>query len=271
MFWSPAALAGLLAVITPDQSGLKMDNLRLTYGSPGPDRASAQVFPGDEVFLAFELKGFKSSEGGVTKIKLTTEVMGKDGKTEYKQDTGDSQVLDLFGGGRHFLHTRVDVGVKTPPGSYKVKITALDLTTKESISGEKDVTLLEPALAVVKTALFTDQAMRATSQVLGVGQPVFVGFSVVGFARESSTNHPKLKMELVVKDDKGAVVTDKPSFVVDANQPEKMPANVQVMPGHFKLPLNKAGNFTVELRATDLTNQKSSQPVVLRLVVTEAK
>jgi len=43
------------------------------------------------------------------------------------------------------------------------------------------------------------------------------------------------------------------------------------MPGQFKLPLNKAGNFTVELRATDLTNQKSSQPVVLRLVVTEAK
>ena len=78
-------------------------------------------------------------------------------------------------------------------------------------------------------------------------------------------------MELVVKDDKGAVVTDKPSFLVDANQPEKVPANVQVMPGQFKLPLNKAGNFTVELRATDLTNQKSSQPVVLRLVVTEAK
>ena len=67
-----------------------------------PDRASAQVFPCDEVFLTFELKGIKSNEGGVTKIKLTTEVMGKDGKTEYKQDTGDSQVLDLFGGGRRY-------------------------------------------------------------------------------------------------------------------------------------------------------------------------
>jgi len=271
MFLSPAAVAGLLAIVASDQSALKIDNSRLTYGSPGPDRSSAQVFPGDEVYLSFELSGFQTDPNGVAKVKLTTEVFGKDGKLEYKQDSGESPALDLFKGGKLHLNARVDVGNKTAAGTYKVKVTAVDVVGKGTASTEKEVTLLEPALAVVRAGLFADQALRASSQVFATGQPAFVGFSVVGFTREASTNHPKLKVELVVKDDKGAVVTDKPNIAIDAAQPNKVPATTQLLSGQFQIPLNKAGTFTLEIKVTDLANNKASQPAVLKLTVVDVK
>lgn len=271
MFWSPAALAGMLAVFATGQSGLKIDNSRLTYGAPGPDRTSAQVFPGDEVYLSFELSGFQLDPTGVAKIKLSTEVFGKDGKLEYKQDNPEAPAIDLFKADKLFLNTRVDVGVKTPPGTYKVKVTATDSIGKGSVSTEKEVTLLEPTLAVVKAGLFTDKALNAPSEVFSTGQLAFVAFSVVGFSREGSTNHPKLKMEMVVKDDKGAVISDKPSISIDAAQPNKVPSTAQLLQGQFMIPLNKAGNYTLEIRANDLASNKSSQPVTLKLVVVDVK
>lgn len=271
MFLSPAAVAGLLAIVASNQSALKIENSRLTYGAPGPDRASAQVFPGDEVYLSFELSGFQADPNGVAKIKLTTEVFGKEGKLEYKQDSGEAPALDLFKGGKLHLNARVDVGGKTPPGTYKVKVTATDVVGKGTASTEKEVTLLEPTLAVVKAGLFADQGLRASAQVFATGQPAFVAFSVVGFAREASTNHPKLKIEMVVKDDKGAVVTDKPNIAIDATQPNKVPSTTQLLQGEFQIPLNKAGTYTLEIKATDLTNNKVSQPAVLKLVVVDVK
>ena len=271
MFLSPAAVAGLLAFVAINQAPLKIDNSRLTYGAPGPDRASAQVFPGDEVYLSFELSGFQTDANSVAKVKLSTEVFGKEGKLEFKQDSGEAPALDLFKGGKLHLHARIDVGNKTPAGAYKVKVTATDVVGKGVASTEKEVTLLEPAFAVVKAGLFADQALRAGSMVYSIGQPAYVGFAVVGFTREASTNHPNMKIELVVKDDKGAIITDKPNIAINAANPNKVPPTTQLLQGEFQIPLNKVGTFSIEIKATDLANNKTSQPVVLKLVVVDAK
>lgn len=44
----------------------------------------------------------------------------------------------------------------------------------------------------------------------------------------------------------------------------------QAFPGQFVLPLNRAGKFTIELKATDLLSNKTSQ-VSFPLTVLESK
>lgn len=269
---SAAVITGCCVWIASAQSALTIENMRPTFGSPGPDRSGpAQVVPGDTYFLSFNLKGVKVDASGVGKVKLETEASDATGNRVFRIDSGDAVLVNALGGEAIHTHVRLDLGPKTPAGKYKVKVVATDLGTKATAAKETDIEVLPPAFAIVRVTSGVDQNVTSSASVFGPGQALYLGFSVVGFQNDPATKHPKLRFEMKVKDNGAVIGTATQVGEVNASQQEKVPAGSPVIPGRFLLPLSKAGTYTVELTATDLVNQKVAGPVSFQFHVVSPK
>lgn len=255
--WSAAVIAGCCVWIASAQNALTIENVRPTFGSPGPDRAGAlQVYPGDTLFISFALKGLQTNNQGQGKVRLEVEATDAAGTRVFRQDSGESTFLNALGGDSFHTNVRLDMGPKTAPGKYKVKVIATDLTSKANATRESDIEILPPGFAIVKVTAGIDQNLTSSASVFGVGQALYLGFTVVGYQNEVATKHPNLRLEMKVKE--GGVVLSGASQTgeVNATQVEKVPQGSSTVPGRFILPLNKVGKFTVEVTATDLVTQK---------------
>ena len=259
---SAAVITGCCVWIASAQSPLTIENMRPTFGSPGPERTgAAQVVPGDIYYLSFDLKGVKVDSTGTGKVRLETEATDATGNRVFRMDSGESVVVNALGGDGLHTHVRLELGQKTVPGKYKIKVIATDLGTKSSATKETDLEVLPPAFAIVRVSSGVDQGNSSTGSVFGLGQALYLGFAVVGFENDAATKHPKLRFEMKVKQNGSVVSTATQVGEVNASQQEKVPAGSTMIPGRFLLPLSKAGIYTVEVTATDLVNQKVAGPV----------
>jgi hypothetical protein len=270
--WSAAVIAGCCVWIASAQNALTIENVRPTFGSPGPDRAGAlQVYPGDTLFISFSLKGLQTNNQGQGKVRLEVEATDAAGSRVFRQDSGDSTFLNALGGDSFHTNVRLDMGPKTAPGKYKVKVIATDLTSKTNATRESDIEILPPGFAIVKVTAGTDQNLSASASVFGIGQALYVGFAVVGFQNEAATKHPNLRLEMKVKEGGVVLAGASQTGEVNATQVEKVPQGSSMVPGRFLLPLNKVGKFTVEVTATDLVTQKVAGPISFTFDVVSPK
>lgn len=269
---SAAVIAGCCVWIASSQNALTIENVRPTFGSPGPDRAGAlQVYPGDTLFISFALKGLQTNNQGQGKVRLVVEATDAAGTRVFRQDSGETSFLNALGGDSFHTNVRLDLGPKTTPGKYKVKVIATDLTSKANATKESDVEVLPPGFAIVKVTAGTDQNLTSSATVFGIGQGLYVGFTVIGYQNEPATKHPKLRLEMKVKE-AGAVLPGASQIgEVNATQAEKVPQGSSMVPGRFLLPLNKVGKYTVEVTATDLVTQKVAGPVSFTFDVVSPK
>ncbi len=268
---SAAVIAGCCVWIASAQSALTIENLRPTFGSPGPERPVAGVFPGDTYYLSFDLKGVKVDSTGTGKVRLETEASDAAGNRVFRMDSGESVVVNALGGDGVHSHVRLELGPKTAPGKYKLKVTATDIGSKATASKDAEIEVLPPAFAIVRVSSGVDQNLASTGSVFGLGQALYLGFAVVGFQTDAATKHPKLRFEMKVKSNGAVVSTATQVGEVNASQQEKVPAGAQMIPGRFLLPLSKAGQYTVEVTATDLVNQKVAGPVSFQFHVVSPK
>ena len=195
--WSAAVIAGCCVWIASAQNALTIENVRPTFGSPGPDRAGAlQVYPGDTLFISFALKGLQTNNQGQGKVRLEVEATDAAGTRVFRQDSGESTFLNALGGDSFHTNVRLDMGPKTAPGKYKVKVIATDLTSKANATRESDIEILPPGFAIVKVTAGIDQNLTSSASVFGVGQALYLGFTVVGYQNEVATKHPNLRLEM---------------------------------------------------------------------------
>lgn len=269
---SAAVITGCCVWIASAQSALTIENMRPTFGSPGPERTGpAQVIPGDTYYLSFDLKGVKVDATGTGKVRLETEATDAAGNRVFRMDSGESVVVNALGGEGVHSNVRLELGLKTIPGKYKLKVIATDLGTKASATKETELEVIAPAFAIVRVSSGVDQNLASTASVFGIGQALYVGFAVVGFQNDPATKHPKLRFEMKVKSNGAVVSTATQVGEVNANQQQKVPADAQMIPGRFLLPLSKAGDYTLEVTATDLVNQKVAGPVSFNFQVVSPK
>src|SRR5262249_20582566 len=85
------------------------------------------------------------------------------------------------------------------------------------------------------------------------GQSMWLNFLVVGFARDDQ-RQPHVTFTMRILDDKGRPTVANP---FTGKIREGVPANANALPAQFLLALNRAGQFTLELKATDqITGKK---------------
>lgn len=248
----------LVAALTfgPGQGGLTLSNPRVTYGELGAVRADNKFLPGDIFFLAYDIDGMKIDETGRVKYSMAMNVVDADNKPIFKQDAVERLEFLPLGGTKLPARAFVTIGLDQAPGIYTCRVTVTDLATKTSKDIEQKFEVLKKSFGLVVVYTSTDPKGEYAVPALGVaGQSVFVHFALVGFGRDTKSKQPNIDVEMIVYAKDNTPTLAKPSNItIDAMVPE----SENVVPLRFLLPMNRDGDFRVELKATDNVSKATS-------------
>lgn len=250
-----AAVLGLTPAQTPTAK-LALTNAKATYGELGTPRAEGKLLPGDLFFLSFDIEGIQVDKEG--KVVYTMEMVVSDsgGKPIFKQQPVEKNDFLPLGGTTLPARAFVSIGLDQNPGTYTCKVTVTDRATKAQSSVEKNFEVAKADFGVVQVYTSCDDRGALPAPQVGiVGQSVWVHFAVVGFERAKAAKQPDLTVEMVVKDKSGKPTLAQPT-VYDVNK--DIPDTDKGIPLRFMLPMNRAGDYTVDLKATDKISKKTS-------------
>jgi hypothetical protein len=254
--WMSLILAASLTTAPAQAGALKLANVRTAYGMLGPTRTDTKLFPGDSLFVLFDVEGIQSDAQGKILYSIALEVADAKGKVLFKQEPRNLEALNALGGNRLPAHAHIDIGVDQPPGTYTLTVTAADRAAKTSQSLTQKFEVLPRALALVRLRTTSDPEGDIPAPGIGVlGQALHINCGLVGFERDKTTKQPNVSVEMRVLDDAGKPTMAKPfTGVINENITEKIVG----IPLRFMLPLNRPGKYQIEVRATDQLSKKTA-------------
>ena len=267
--WTTLAFAAALT-LAPAQAGqLELTNARTTYGLLGAPRTDGKYLPGDSFTLAFDIEGMTVDDSGKVLYSIALEVADSSGKAHFKQAPRDMEAQNSLGGNSLPGAVSLLIGLDQPPGMYTVKVTVTDRAAKKSKTLTNTYEILPKAFGLVRLTTTGDPEGRVPTPFLGEGQALWINFMAVGFGRQKDEKEqPNIKVELRVLDESGKPTLAK-SFVGEVTQ--DIPKNATSVPGQFLLELNRAGKFTVELKATCKVTGKETATLTFPITVLKAK
>lgn len=252
-------IATLIALSLPAQgAGISLSNTRITYGELGATRPDNKFLPGDIFFVSFDIDGVAIDADGKVKYSMGMEVFDAKGASIFKQAPVDREDFVPLGGNKLPARAFISVGVDQEAGMYTCKVTVTDKGAKgEAKVLEQKFEVLKKDFGIVQLFTSADSEGKFPSSTTGlVGQSIFVQFAVVGFDREAVRKQPKIEIEMTVYDaDKKPTLAKPTSVVIDKDVPEK---DIGI-PLRFTLPMNRAGGYLVELKATDTITKKTTK------------
>lgn len=255
--FSTLALAAVLGLTPAQTPKLSLTNAKATYGELGTPRPEAKLLPGDLFFLSFDIEGIQVDKEG--KVVYTMEMVVSDtaGKPIFKQQPVEKNDFLPLGGTTLPARAFVSIGLDQAPGTYNCKVTVTDRSTKQQSVVEKAFEVAKADFGVVQVYTSCDDRGALPAPQVGiVGQSVWVHFAVVGFDRSKAAKQPDLNVEMVVLDKTGKPTLAQPTSY-DVNK--DIPDTDKGIPLRFMLPMNRAGDYTVELKATDKLSRKTSK------------
>jgi hypothetical protein len=264
------SLACLLALAFPPAQdyGPEIVNARGTYGFLGAERPKAGVLAGDIFFFAFEVKGLKLDADGKAKFSVLTEVLSDKGETVFKEGPHVSVAQNILGGDQLPCAAHMEVPHHIKPGIYTLKIVLEDLATKKSTELQVKGKVLEPDFGLVRVGTFADHKGLVPAAPVGVvGSSLFVHFSLINFQRDKESKQPNLHLAFRILDEKGQPTLKHP---LTGTIKDNVAEDAKLVPLEFGFTLNRIGQFTVELTATDTLAKKTAK-VTFPLKVTTAK
>ena len=251
-----STLVFLTGFCLPAQAeGLSLTDVRLTLGICGPPRASARLLPGDNLIVCFDIVGITADEDGKVRYSIGTELSDAQGKILFRQVPREQKTVAALGGGRLPAFSQVDVGLEQPAGAYKVKVTVTDSGQLQKPVADAG---LHRAAEKLRSGAFQRQPRPrwpiSRVDLPVAGQTVWLHLAVVGFERAREGGQPDVTLEVRFLDDKGKPTTVKP---LTGTVNKDVPAKADALPLQFPLALNRAGNFTLHLKATDKVSGKA--------------
>jgi len=255
MFTSVALMAAM--AMAPAQGGLTLSGTRITYGELGAPRTDLKFLPGDIFFVGFDIDGIKVDETGRVKYSMGMEVVNKDGAPIFKQKPEDREDYLPLGGTKLPARAFITIGLDQAPGQYTCRVTVSDRASKATQTLEQKFDVLQKAFGLVQVYTCGDAKGEIPAPPLGVvGQSLFVHFTLVNFGRDAKAKQPNVDVEMAVLTRDGQPTLPKAASITIDND---VAADESLIHLRFQLPLNRAGDFVVELKATDRTTRAVSR------------
>jgi hypothetical protein len=263
--WTSIALVSVLAWTPGQADKLALTHARNTYGILGAVRPDNKLLPGDSLVFSYDIEGVKADATGKVLYSVAMEVTDSAGKAIFTQTPKDLEAYLSLGGNSLPAYASARVGMDQPAGKYNVKVTVTDRSTKASQSISAAYEVLEKGFGIVNLKTSADPEGNVAMPFPAEGQSLWINFAAVGFGRDK--DQPNLNVTMRVLDENGKPTLEKP-FTGEVNK--DVPKNAHAVPMQFMLDLNRAGKFTVELKATDKVSGKTST-VSFPLTVTKMK
>jgi hypothetical protein len=257
--WAALALTTVLSVPAQTGGDLAVKNIRSTHGVHGPTRKDDKLLPGDVLVVAFDIENLKVKDDGglfwAMGIELSRKETDGSSKRLLKKEPQDMETVNTLGGTTLPGFASVLIGVDSPPGEYTLTVTVKDLGVRpvKTVTVEKKFTVLPVKFGFVQVKLTT--AVGEPSASVGVrGQDMLLHCALVGFVTDVRTKLTNVTFEMVVLDADGKPTLAKSFKGIIAKEVTTL---MQFQP--IPLQLNRAGKFTVVLRATDNLAKKSAE------------
>src|SRR5262245_18626684 len=259
------ALAAALSLAPAQTAPLALTNDRLTFGGEfGPVRPHNKLLPGDIFFLAFDIDNLKLDPRGLVQYSIGMEVTDAAGQSIYSQKPADQDMILPLGGTKLPARAYVILRPDQAKGVYKCKVTVTDRAAKATATLEKAFEVLPPGFGTVCLVTTVDETGDIPAPMIGIaGQPLWLHFIIVGFGHDS-TKQPNVSSEIRVYESNGNPATKEPVTAKQPSDGKPVDEKVDGLPFRFPLPLNRAGEFTVEVKSTcNVTGQtyKISFPI----------
>jgi hypothetical protein len=223
-------------------------------------RPDNKLLPGDHVYVSFDIEGITVADDGRVLYSMATEILDGSGKSLFREDPRDLEVVNGLGGNTVPAFTHMDVGRNAKPGKYTLKCTVTDRANRKSQTLSRDFEVQEKQFGLVRLTTTLDANGTTPAATFATGQSLWVNCSVVDFKRNGK--QPNVAVELRVLDEAGKPVLARP-FRGEVNK--DVPETALSVPVRFLVTLNRAGTFKVELKATD---QVSNQTAELKFPLT---
>lgn len=258
--------------LSPGQSGgLKLSNIRNTYGELGGTRPEGKFLPGDVFFVGFDIENIAINDEGQVQYEMSMEVLDKNSKPIFKQEPAKKTDFVPLGGSKLPARAYITVGLDQEPGTYTLKLTVKDLgknaakDNTQSFSKTFEVAKKDFGIVAVYTSVDERGAHPAPTTGI-VGQSIYVQFGVVAFERALPKADPKapatktvpqpdLTFEMQTLDSYGKPTTAKPVVYKLATEVREQDQGFTM---RYLLPMTRSGKFTVRLKATDNLTKKES-------------
>ena len=252
-----APLVALTLLAGGDPAAPEIVNPRPTFGYLGAPRPKgAGILPGDVGHVSFEIKNLKRDSNGRHAYSIAIVITDEKGHVIFEQKPYNSVAQTYFGGTTLPAAVRIEVPLDAKPGAVHWKCTVTDRNTNKSNEITGTGKILPADFGLVQVGTFADAESRFPVAAVGVvGGQIHVGFGVTGFGRGGKEKQPNIKVSLSIRDSKGKLTTAKP-LTGEVNK--DIDPEVRVIPLHFGLTLDQAGQFTLELTAQDQTSGKTS-------------
>jgi uncharacterized RDD family membrane protein YckC len=104
---------------------LLLRHVRLTEGDDGPPRADNAYPRGGDVWIAFDIVGFRLGEGGVVKVSQDLEVVAADGTRVLQDHVLDIDQRFAYPPRRLPASNHISLG-EIPPGDYQARLSFVD-------------------------------------------------------------------------------------------------------------------------------------------------
>lgn len=250
-------LLAVPGIISAQESGLKITDVAKRHGLHGPVCKTNQIHIGDIAFLEWVNKGLTVGEDGRVSYSIGIEIFDANGKLVFSREPSKSTKLLPFGGTQAPAFFTSTVGLDTPPGKYKVKITVEDLLGKlrflSKASFTREVEIIKTDFALLRTSLSYDSEGAIPAPAHGVlGQTMQLNAYVYGAGRDKDFN-PNLKTTVRILE-KGKEVGKPQTGVIN-----KAAADEKLIPVAVGLSLDRVGTFAIELLVEDKVSGKSEK------------
>jgi hypothetical protein len=246
----------LFALATPAFAQIKIENIKARHGHFGPERASLDVVPGDELVITYTVVGAQTDKAGVLNAEQEVKAVDPAGKVVLDKKVPIKHSL-VFGGDRFPAYATLAFPLEAPAGEYKLTVTITDHLANKSASFERTINCVKATYSLVRPRFSYDKDGHSSASLTNIcGQQVFFKLMAVHFDR--SEKKIDMQMEIQVLDDKGKEMMLNPiKAKVLTEDPDVVKKNATVnFSGFFSC--NRPGNFKLRVTVTDKVNKKTA-------------
>ena len=162
-----------------------------------------------------------------------------------------------LGGSKLPAHAVYIIDPAQPRGQLACRVTVIDRATNATKSLVKQFDVLPANFGTVALTINYDREAQNPAPLLAMaGQALWLHFGVVGIGRDPQTKQPNVTAEVRVTDQAGKATNERP-FVAMLDPKAKFDEKDPGVLFNIPLPLNRTGDFTVELKTECKVTGKS--------------
>lgn len=250
------AAAALLLATAAAQAKLEILDIQAAYGALGPERKSLDVYPSDEIFFRFTVRGATLDADGRVDALIAMKLTNAQGDVLLHQENPLRVNLSL-GGDSFPANARLALGERPTPGEYILTITITDKRSSEKASFQRTITCKPSEFVLVAPEFSYDPEGKLPAPGRGVvGQLLYFRLRAIGIDRTQEKIDTAMSVQVL--DAAGKEVLPRPITAEVKNDDAQVVRKVTSVTYRAQLLLNRPGDFTIRVSITDRIAQKTA-------------